>query len=75
MKQVGKWADMMNRRCDSFAQDKAEARVRQMEVRAEEQRKAKQAADSEWRKQQRLRELQRAEVHGHQHACISLKRK
>ncbi len=71
MKQVGKWADMMNRKCNSFAQDKAEARVRQMEVRAEEQRKAKQAADLEWRKQQRLRELQRAEVHDPNTHCIS----
>lgn len=43
-------------------QDKAEEKVRQMEARAEQQRKAKQAADAEWRKQQRLREVQRAEV-------------
>jgi hypothetical protein len=43
-------------------QDKAEAKVKQMEARAEEQRRAKQAADAEWRKQQRLREVQRAQV-------------
>jgi hypothetical protein len=36
--------------------------VKRMEVRAEEQRRAKQAADAEWRKQQRLREVQRAQV-------------
>ncbi len=44
------------------AQDKAEAKVKAMEARAEEQRKAKAAADAEWRKQQRVRELQRADV-------------
>lgn len=38
--------------------------MQQMEARAEEQRKAKQAADAEWRKQQRLRENGRAEVCG-----------
>lgn len=36
--------------------------MQQMEARAEEQRRAKQAADAEWRKQQRLREVQRAQV-------------
>lgn len=36
--------------------------MKQMEARAKEQRRAKQAADAEWRKQQRLREVQRAQV-------------
>ena len=36
--------------------------MKQMEARAEEQRRAKQAADAEWQKQQRLREVQRAQV-------------
>ncbi len=43
-------------------QDKAEAKVVQLEARAEAQRKAKQAADSAWRKAQRERELLRAQV-------------
>lgn len=46
-------------------QDKAEAKVAQMEARAEAQRKAKQAADAAWRKAQRERELQRAQVISH----------
>lgn len=41
-------------------QDKAKAKLRVLEERAEEQRRQKAAADEEWRRQQRERELQRA---------------
>ena len=43
-------------------QDKAKAKLRVLEERAEEQRRQKAAADEEWRRQQRERELQRAKV-------------
>jgi hypothetical protein len=43
-------------------QDKAEAKVKQMEARAQEQRAQRQAAEEEWRQQQRERELQRVRV-------------
>lgn len=44
-------------------QDKAEAKLRQLEARAEEQVRARAQADEEWRKQQRERELERLKVH------------
>lgn len=44
------------------AQDKAEAKLKVLENRTEEQRKAKAAADADWRRQQRERELQRLKV-------------
>ncbi|KAL3161160.1 hypothetical protein ABBQ38_009531 [Trebouxia sp. C0009 RCD-2024] len=40
-------------------QDKAEAKLRTLEVKAQEQQKARLAADEEWRRQQRERELAR----------------
>eukprot|EP00887_Chlorella_sp_A99_P000402 scaffold13.g402.t1 len=40
-------------------QEKAEAKVRMMEQRAEEQRRAKKAHDEEWQRQQHEREIQR----------------
>ena len=43
-------------------QDKAQAKVAHMEARAEAQRNAKLAVDAAWRKAQRERELQRAQV-------------
>ncbi len=45
-------------------QDKAETKLKQLEKRAQEQREARAAAEEEWRKQQRERELQRLRV-GH----------
>ena len=46
-------------------QDKAEAKLRQLEARAEEQVRARAQADEEWRKQQRERELERLKVSAH----------
>lgn len=43
-------------------QDKAEAKLKTLEQRALEQQKAHQAADAEWRRQQRERELARLHV-------------
>ena len=41
-------------------QDKAEAKLANLEARSEEQRKARAEAEAEWRRQQRERELKRA---------------
>lgn len=43
-------------------QDKAEAKLKTLEQRAQEQQKARLAADEEWRRQQRERELHRLHV-------------
>ena len=43
-------------------QDKAEAKLRTLEQRAQEQQKAHMAAEEEWRRQQRERELARLHV-------------
>ena len=43
-------------------QDKAEAKLRGLEAKAEEQRKVKEAAAAQWRAQQRDRELVRLKV-------------
>ena len=43
-------------------QDKAEAKLKQLEARADEQARARMQADEEWRKQQRERELERLKV-------------
>lgn len=45
-----------------LVQDKAEAKLRSLEVKAQEQQKARLAADEEWRRQQRERELARLHV-------------
>lgn len=43
-------------------QDKAEAKLQMLEKKAQEQQKARLAADEEWRQQQRERELARLRV-------------
>lgn len=43
-------------------QDKAEAKLQMLEKKAQEQQKARLAADEEWRHQQRERELARLRV-------------
>ena len=43
-------------------QDKAEAKLKSLEMKAQEQQKARLAADEEWRRQQRERELTRLHV-------------
>ena len=43
-------------------QDKAEAKLQMLEKKAQEQQKARLAADEEWRHQQRERELARLKV-------------
>ena len=43
-------------------QDKAEAKLKSLEVKAQEQQKARLAADEEWRRQQREREMARLHV-------------
>ena len=51
-------------------QDKAEAKLKTLEQRAQEQQKARLAADEEWRHQQREREMARLHVcHSHCHHC------
>jgi len=51
-------------------QDKAEAKLKTLEQRAQEQQKARLAADEEWRHQQREREMARLHVcHSHCHQC------
>lgn len=46
----------------AVVQDKAEEKMRTLEVRAEEQRKAKELEGAEWRRQQHERELARQRV-------------
>lgn len=43
-------------------QDKAEAKIRALEAKAEEQRKVRAIADAQWQQQQRQRELKRLRV-------------
>ena len=49
-------------RCSTGLQDRAEEKVRVLEARAEEQRKAKELEGAEWRRQQHERELARQKV-------------
>ena len=53
-----------------WVQDKAEAKIRALEAKAEEQRKAREVADAQWQAQQRERELKRRRV-GYVSACCS----
>lgn len=48
--------------CSLHVQDKAEAKLQMLEKKAQEQQKARLAADEEWRHQQRERELARLKV-------------
>ena len=43
-------------------QDKAEAKLKALEAKAEEQRKVKEAADAQWQAAQREREIKRRQV-------------
>ena len=52
----------MSGRCGVYVQDKAEAKLQMLEKKAQEQQKARLAADEEWRHQQRERELARLRV-------------
>ena len=45
-----------------IVQDKAETKLKSLEVKAQEQQKARLAADEEWRRQQRDREMARLHV-------------
>lgn len=49
-------------KCSLCVQDKAEAKLQMLEKKAQEQQKARLAADEEWRHQQRERELARLKV-------------
>lgn len=54
-------ASVLQTGCDM--QEKAEAKLKAFDAKADEQRRVREAADAQWRDMQRTRDLKRRQVH------------